>query len=232
MSPEIVRPVRRAPRGSARFIAGLALLAVIVACSSSDDVTGDGSIPAPAPTAPTEGKPASPQQKPATTPSSDATAGSKKPPKRKADGIDGPYTLRIARIGLAAPVVPIQSNKDRVLNPPRDPSVAGWWSQGAAPGEPKGSAVLVGHTVRNNGGGVFDDIEDLSRGDAIEVKGSDSALTYRVRSVDVLSKDQVARNAEEIFDQTGAGRLVIITCDDWDGTGWRSNIVTIAAPIS
>jgi LPXTG-site transpeptidase (sortase) family protein len=128
--------------------------------------------------------------------------------------------------------VPIQSNKDRVLNPPRDPSVAGWWSQGAAPGEPKGSAVLVGHTVRNNGGGVFDDIEDLSRGDAIEVKGSDSALTYRVRSVDVLSKDQVARNAEEIFDQTGAGRLVIITCDDWDGTGWRSNIVTIAAPIS
>jgi LPXTG-site transpeptidase (sortase) family protein len=183
-------------------------------------------------TAPADGQPVSPQQTPAATPSSDATGGSKKPPKRKADGIGGPYTLRIARIGLAAPVVPIQSNKDRVLNPPRDPSVAGWWSQGAAPGEPKGSAVLVGHTVRNNGGGVFDDIEDLSRGDAIEVKGSDSALTYRVRSVDVLSKDQVARNAEEIFDQTGAGRLVIITCDDWDGTGWRSNIVTIAAPIS
>ncbi len=149
-----------------------------------------------------------------------------------ADGIDGPYTLRIARIGLAAPVVPIQSNEDRVLNPPRDPSVAGWWSEGAAPGEPKGSAVLVGHTVRNDGGGVFDDIGDLTRGDAIEVKGSDSALTYRVRSVEVLSKDQVARNAEEIFDQTGAGRLVIITCDDWDGTGWQSNIVTIAAPDS
>ena len=148
------------------------------------------------------------------------------------DGIDGPYTLRIARIGLAAPVVPIQSNEDRVLDPPRDPSVAGWWSQGAAPGEPKGSAVLVGHTVRNKGGGVFDNIGDLSRGDAIEVKGSDAALTYRVRSVDVLSKDQVARNAKRSFDQTGAGRLVIITCDDWDGTGWQSNIVTIAAPVS
>ena len=148
------------------------------------------------------------------------------------DGIDGPYTLRIARIGLAAPVVPIQSNEDRVLDPPRDPSVAGWWSQGAAPGEPKGSAVLVGHTVRNKGGGVFDNIGDLSRGDAIEVKGSDAGLTYRVRSVDVLSKNQVARKAEEIFDQTGAGRLVIITCDDWDGTGWQSNIVTIATPDS
>ena len=146
------------------------------------------------------------------------------------DGIDGPYTLRIPRIGVAAPVVPIQSNEDRVLNPPQDPSVAGWWSQGAAPGEPTGSAVLVGHTVRNKGGGVFDNIGELTGGDAIEVEGSDSSLTYRVISVDVLSKDQVARAAEEIFAQTGAGRLVIITCDDWDGTSWQSNIVTVAAP--
>ncbi len=227
MRSEIVRPVSRAPRGSARFIAGLALLAVMVACSSGDDVTGAGSTPPSAPTV----TPVSPQQTAAATPSSDATKVSKKRTARN-DGIDGPYTLRIARIGLAAPVVPIQSNEDRVLDPPRDPSVAGWWSQGAAPGEPKGSAVLVGHTVRNKGGGVFDNIGDLSRGDAIEVKGSDAGLTYRVRSVDVLSKNQVARKAEEIFDQTGAGRLVIITCDDWDGTGWQSNIVTIATPDS
>ena len=133
---------------------------------------------------------------------------------------------------MNAPVVPIQANDERVLNPPKDPSVTGWWSDGAAPGEPQGSAVLVGHTVRNDGGGVFDDTGDLSRGDAIEVKGPDSALTYRVKSIDVLAKDEVARHAEEIFAQTGAGRLVIITCDDWDGTAWRSNIVTIAAPAS
>jgi LPXTG-site transpeptidase (sortase) family protein len=145
--------------------------------------------------------------------------------------IGGPYTLRIPRIGVDATVVPIQTNEERVLNPPLDPSVAGWWSDGAAPGEPKGSAVLVGHTVRNKGGGVFDDIGDLTRGDAIEVEGSDAMLTYRVRSIDVLSKEEVARKAEEIFAQTGAGRLVVITCDDWDGTAWRSNIVTIAAPV-
>ena len=52
----------------------------------------------------------------------------------------------------------------------------------------------------------------------------------RVQSIDVLSKEEVARNAEEIFAQTGAGRLVVITCDDWDGTSWQSNVVTIAAP--
>ncbi len=127
-------------------------------------------------------------------------------------------------------MVPIQSDNNRVLNPPRDPSVAGWWSEGAAPGEPQGSAVVVGHTVRNDGGGVFDDMGDLHRGDAIKVERSDSTLTYRVQSIDVLSKEEVARNAEKIFAQTGAGRLVVITCDDWDGNAWRSNIVTIAAP--
>jgi LPXTG-site transpeptidase (sortase) family protein len=91
--------------------------------------------------------------------------------------------------------------------------------------------VLVGHTVRNRDGGVFDDMGDLSRGDAIEVEGSDSTLTYRVKSINVLSKEEVARNAEEIFAQIGPGRLVIITCEDWDGNAWRSNIVTIAAPV-
>jgi len=90
--------------------------------------------------------------------------------------------------------------------------------------------VLVGHTVRNRNGGVFDNIGDLSTGDVVEIAGSDSALSYRVKSVDVLSKDQVARNAEKIFAQSGDGRLVIITCDDWDGASWRSNIVTVATP--
>lgn len=172
----------------------------------------------------------SPEPTLARTASPDVTAISPGSKETQAGGIDGPYTLRIPRIGVDAAVVPIQSNEERVLNPPEDPSVAGWWSDGAAPGEPQGSAVLVGHTVRDGGGGVFDDIGDVSRGDAIELEGSDSMVTYRVKSIDVLSKREVARDAEEIFAQTGAGRLVIITCDDWDGTAWQSNIVTIAAP--
>jgi hypothetical protein len=66
---------------------------------------------------------------------------------------------------------------------------------------------------------------------AIQVKRSGSTYGYRVKSIDVLSKAALARNAEEIFAQTGAGWLVIITCDDWDGGAWRSNIVTIATPV-
>ena len=153
-------------------------------------------------------------------------------PPANGGGIEGPYVLRIPRIGVDAHVVPIKSNEEGILEPPRDPSVAGWWSDGAPPGEAQGSSVLVGHSVPNKDGGVFDDLGDLSRGDAIEVEGSHSTLTYRVQSNDVLSKDDVARNAAQIFDQTGAGRLVVITCGDFEGTVWRSNIVITAAPVS
>ena len=78
---------------------------------------------------------------------------------------------------------------------------------------------------------MFDNIKELSRGDAIDVEGSEASLTYRVQSTDVLSKDEVAHDAGEIFRQTGAGRLVLITCDDWDGKVWRSNVVTIAVSV-
>jgi LPXTG-site transpeptidase (sortase) family protein len=227
MTPDLTsRPASRAIRGPARFIAALALVAATAACGSADN-----EVTAPAPTS---AVPASPSPTSSTTGSPEAPKVSRRPTAiQKTGGIEleAPYTLSIPRIGVNAPVVPIQSNKERVLEPPRDPTVAGWWSDGAAPGESNGSAVVVGHTVRNEGRGVFDNIKNLSRGDAIKVEGADSTMTYRVQSMDVLSKDEVARNAAEIFAQNGAGRLVLITCDDWDGTAWRSNVVTIAAPV-
>jgi LPXTG-site transpeptidase (sortase) family protein len=218
MTPDpTFRPANRAPRGLARLIAGLALMAVGAACSSGgDNVTQV--VPIPAPTS-------------AVTASPDVTEASTEQIEIQDGGIEGPYTVHIPRIGVDARVVPIKSNEERILEPPRDPTVAGWWSDGAAPGEPQGSAVVVGHTVRSRVGGVFDDIGHLSRGDSIEVSGSEATLTYRVRSIDVLSKDEVARNAEDIFAQKSPGRLVLITCDDWDGVAWRSNVVIIATPV-
>jgi LPXTG-site transpeptidase (sortase) family protein len=217
-------PVGRASRGLARLIAGLALVAVTAACSSDADsvLPVVDSTPTPATATPGEVTEASPEPTP-TLSQSDSMEGS------SALGI--PRVLRISRIGVDAPVVPIQSNEERILEPPSDRSIVGWWSDGAAPGEPRGSAILVGHSVRNQGGGVFDDMGELSRGDTIEVEAADVTLSYRVKSVDVLSKEEVARNAEEIFGQKGPGRLVLITCDDWAGKAWQSNVVTVAAPV-
>lgn len=238
------RPVNRAPRGLAWLLAGLALVAVVAAGSSwHDHVTAarSESAPTPATAASPDARAATSEPTPSTHASPSRTASSKRTgspaltdvsaePARPVGGIHGPFTLRIPRIGVSARVIPIQTGADRVLNPPRDPSIAGWWSQGAAPGQQQGSAVIVGHTVRNHGGGVFDDVGLLGSGDAIEVDGAGSAVAYSVQSTAVLSKDEFARDAEQIFAQAGPGRLVIITCDDFDGKVWRSNIITIATP--
>ena len=223
---------RRVTRGPARFTAGLALAAVLatiaIAATRGPDHPDDPGADPGTPSA--QQPPTTPTATPTPTPPVEQSEVPLDPADSQAEAITGPYTLRIPRIGVDAPVVPIHSNQDRVLLPPRDPGIAGWWSDGAAPGAPHGSAVLVGHTVRNNGGGIFDHIGTLRNGDTIEVEGSNTTLTYRVQTVDVLSKDQVARDAEHIFTQAGPGRLVVITCDDWDGTTWQSNIITIAAP--
>jgi len=225
MAPErSSSPAAPGVRRLARLIAGLALVAVIAACGSGDqpELRAVHHHAERTPTATLAPKPSAS----ASIAQSDVPHAPSESPARSVAGL---YTLQIPRIGVNAPVVAIKSNADRVLVPPRNPGLAGWWSDGAAPGQPRGSVVVVGHTVRA-GGGVFDHIGTLHHGDTIQVEGSHATLAYRVQSVAVLSKDDLAREAEKIFTQTGPGRLVVITCADWDGSSWRSNIVTIATP--
>jgi LPXTG-site transpeptidase (sortase) family protein len=115
------------------------------------------------------------------------------------------------------------------LTPPADPQRIGWWSEGAEPGADRGAAVLTGHTV-HTGGGAFDDLERLAAGDDVVVRTARGRITYVVDSVRVLGRDQLARQSAKIFDQSGAARLVLITCEDWDGTAYRSNVVVTARP--
>jgi LPXTG-site transpeptidase (sortase) family protein len=208
--------VRRTARGLAGIISGLALVAV-AGCGSNDDDTQAGIGPSRdiefIESAETE-EPAEQSDVPLEVDES------------KAEEISGLSTITIPKLDIQAPIVKIESSDDRVLTPPRDPGVVGWWSQGAAPGASTGSAILVGHAVRT-GGGVFNDIGELTSGDTVEV----GSLTYQVNSTETLSKDEVAERAEELFDQSVPGRLVIVTCADWDGEVWQSNIITIAEPV-
>lgn len=225
-----------------RVLPGLTLVAVLGGCgASSDELAGSARaglgerspvtavVPAPAPThsvtahltTPTPTAPPTPEA----AEESATTARSAEAPVSAPGG----HGVRIPRLGVTAPVVPITMSAQRVLEPPRDPAVLGWWSQGAPPGAASGSAVLVGHSVRT-GGGALNELASLGGGDLIEVHGWGSTLTYRVVSAEVVSKSDLARRAEEIFNQSGPGRLVLITCEDWDGTTWRSNVVTVATP--
>ncbi|WP_244246950.1 class F sortase [Nocardioides euryhalodurans] len=139
-----------------------------------------------------------------------------------------PTEVRIPALDVASPVVPIGA-PGGVLTPPADPQTLGWWADGSRPGDPQGSALVTGHTV-STGGGALDDLEQLTAGDDVVVRAGNRSLTYAVRSTEVLGKGDLARRAEELFDQGVPGRLVLITCEDWNGSEYLSNVVVTAMP--
>lgn len=139
-----------------------------------------------------------------------------------------PLRVEIPALGVDARVRPILA-PGGVLTPPADPRQLGWWADGARPGDRLGSALVTGHTV-STGGGALDDLEELQRGDGIQVRSRSTRTTYVVRSVRTLSKGALAARAEQLFDQDVANRLVVVTCEDWDGEEYLSNVVVTAAP--
>ncbi len=138
--------------------------------------------------------------------------------------------VAIQRLGVSAPVVAIRAEQGS-LTPPGNPRKVGWWSEGALPGAAQGSAVITGHTV-HDGGGAFDDLEQLRAGDVVVLSTSRGTVNYRVTGVTTYRKQAFARSAAAVFDQSGPGRLVLITCEDWNGKVYLSNVVVVAQPMA
>jgi LPXTG-site transpeptidase (sortase) family protein len=145
-------------------------------------------------------------------------------PRRPGD----PDLLRIPALHVSAPVIAVHASGSALV-PPSDPSRVGWWADGARPGAARGSALIAGHTV-HTGGGALDDLEDLRSGDEIAVRTDNGPVEYVVGSVRVYSKGRTADVAEQLFSQDVTGRLVVITCEDWDGERYLSNVVVTATP--
>lgn len=173
---------------------------------------------------PTNKKKTSPA-KPSSTPTTSAT---KRPrgstPSKPAPG--RPSKIVVPKLEMSASVVGIKATGG-ALNPPSDPTVIGWWSEGAEPGAKKGSAVMTGHTV-HTGGGAFDDLDQLAEGDTVMITTDKGSLRYEVDSVTTYRKQALAKHAGEVFDQSVNGRLVLITCEDWNGSVYLSNAVVVA----
>jgi LPXTG-site transpeptidase (sortase) family protein len=180
-------------------------------------------IPSTTPAVPT---PAARRGKPA------ASATVTKPsPSRTATARPGrPTGITIPQLGVNAPVVAIGAVHGG-LTPPSDASKVGWWSGGAQPGSKRGSAVITGHTV-HNGGGAFDDLDKLVPGSVVQVSTVRGPLKYRVATVTTYRKATLAKRAAQLFDQGVRGRLVLVTCEDWTGEVYLSNVVVVALPMA
>ncbi|MFG1624609.1 class F sortase [Kribbella sp. NPDC049227] len=122
----------------------------------------------------------------------------------------------------------------RELVPSADFSDATWGRveiPGAHLGGARGSAVITGHTV-HNGGGAFDKLDQLVPGSVVVASTGRGQLRYRVATVTTYRKAALAKRATQLFDQNVRARLVLVTCEDWNGAVYLSNVVVIALPIT
>ena len=165
-----------------------------------------------------------------------ATSSPPTRPKPKPSGLSPhpakgvPTRVMVPRLAIDVPVLPIAPEAG-VLVPPDNPRELGWYEYGARPGAVHGSAVITGHTV-HTGGGALDELDDLRTGDTVRVRTAKGTIGYRVSQVSILSKAQFARRAQKVFSSTVPGRLVLITCTDWDGQDYLSNTLVYANPAS
>lgn len=139
-----------------------------------------------------------------------------------------PVKLFIPALNVEAPVVGVKA-ADRSFTPPADPATMGWWADGVKPGAETGTVLIAGHTS-SSGPAPLNDLETLEAGDTVQVKTTRGKVTYEVDRVRVFSKGKVFERAEKIFSQSSPGRLVLVTCEDWDGVQYRSNVVVTALP--
>lgn len=123
-----------------------------------------------------------------------------------------PVAIDIPAIEVSSSLVDLGLNPDRTLQVPQDYSKAGWFTEGAYPGDTSAPpALIVGHVDDANGPAVFYRLKELEVGDTINVQRSDGSTAVFV----VYHAQQYAKNelpTEEIYSKRKDSELVLITC--------------------
>lgn len=141
-----------------------------------------------------------------------------------------PVRLLIPAIGVNAPMTRLELNEEGALRPPpaTAPALAGWYGDGATPGE-NGTAVTAGHVDTPAGRGVFYRLGALGKGDTINVVRKDRrTAVFTVDGVEVHDKDDFPD--ERVYGDSGRPELRVITCggDRSAKGGYEGNVVVYA----
>lgn len=144
--------------------------------------------------------------------------------------IRGPSRVVIERLGVAASVLPVGTTVAGALDVPARADTVGWYRHAAVPGGP-GSVVLAAHVDLRGVRGVFFDLVELRKGDAITVDSGGAAHRYRVQSTKRVAKADIGR--ADVFAADGPARLVLVTCGgafDRAARSYRDNVIVYAVP--
>lgn len=205
-----------------RLVTMIACAALLTGCSSNDGKRGD--VPAPVPS---RGGNARPDLGPPNT----------EPPTRwpggtKASPLTGaPTRVRIPSIGVDSSLEALHLDAKGELTPPVDFDRAGWYAEGAAPGD-VGPAVIAGHVDSRTGPAVFYRLHELRPGSTVEVTRGGGVARFRVIST---SRHPKARfPTDQVYGPTPDAQLRLITCGgvfDPAARSYADNIVVFAVSL-
>jgi hypothetical protein len=162
-------------------------------------------------------------------------------------GGDGSATLHYGRLTPAAPVrlavgglsgvqlvAPLVSTdvapRTFLQAPPDDAPLVTWWSGGARAGAPHGQTILLAHAAGDSGG--LTQVAGLGAGDFVELLTKRGTMRYEISTVRTVDPARMDRVGVQLFKQDGgAGRLVLLSAERWDGSAYQRWVVATAAPL-
>jgi len=141
-----------------------------------------------------------------------------------------PVALIVPALGLDVRLDGLRTDREGALQVPEDPSRAGWYADGPAPGD-RGPAVLAGHLDSRAGPGVFAGLLTLHAGQPLDVRRADGTLAeFVVDEVSTFAKRDFP--TARVYAGDGRPSLRIITCGgafDPDTGRYRSNTIVFAS---
>jgi sortase (surface protein transpeptidase) len=203
-------------RGLRRFLAGVAVVGLVVGCARSGTTQPERP---PAATSSTTGRVAN---------GAEAANGFRSARDYRATPV--PSRITIPKIGVASRLDQLGRAPDGTVEVPDRWEVAGWYAPGPRPGDP-GSAVILGHVDSKRGPAVFFRLRELRPGDEIEVTRADgSVVRFIVQRTGQYDKQRFP--TDDVYYPTLRSTLRLVTCggqfDDTAGH-YRSNIIVFAA---
>jgi hypothetical protein len=140
-----------------------------------------------------------------------------------------PAQLVIPAIGLRAKLIRLGLTRSGALQVPHSTTVAGWYDDGPAPGQP-GPAIIAGHVDSLRGPAVFFDLDQLRPGDRVYVRRSDGTVTaFTVTGLHRYLKK--AFPTALVYGPAPGVQLRLITCGgafDYQRRSYLSNVVVFA----
>lgn len=144
-----------------------------------------------------------------------------------------PVRLRLSRLDIDAPVLPVSVGVDGLLGVPDNPRQLGWWSGSGRPGMPSGSVVIDGHVDSAALGlGAMFRLRETRPGDEVVLMNAAGGST-RYTVVARRSYAKTSLPVAEVFARDVGPRLVLLTCGgrfDQATRHYADNLVVYAVP--